>query len=230
MTASSTDLEERIKVVDTNVFLTNPENAFESFRPTKPGRKNVMVIPTGVLGELDKFKDERDTERGRNARATVRLIDDYKKKYGGNLFNGIPVSDNYTIRGTFLEDDNSYPHISKLGISPVDRDIIKLCLRFRDAGTDTELVTQDGIVRHIADAVGLKHNDWRAERVIQSEDEINAGWYKAEVDDDIVKEFLQGGVPLERLENMPIFRPNLCADNEFIPVQDIELNDIDNQT
>ncbi|MFH1064528.1 MAG: PhoH family protein [Candidatus Woesearchaeota archaeon] len=230
MTASSTNLEERIKVVDTNVFLTNPENAFESFRPTKPGRRNVMVIPIGVLGEIDKFKGEDNTERGRNARASVRLIDEYKQKYGGNLFEGIPVADNYVIKGAFLEEDNNYPHISKLGISPVDRDIIKLCLRYRDENIKTELVTQDGIVRHIADAVGLKQSDWRAERVIQSEDEINAGWYKVELDDAAKTEFLKGGITLERLEGLPVFRPNLCADNEFIAMPDMKLNEIVDKT
>jgi PhoH-like ATPase len=66
-------------VIDTNVFIHRPD-AILSFRD------NEVVIPLWVLEELDNLKKSRE-ERGRNARETIRLLDDISRH--GDLQVGV---------------------------------------------------------------------------------------------------------------------------------------------
>ena len=58
-------------VIDTNVFIHRPD-AILSFRD------NEIVIPLWVLEELDNLKKSRE-ERGRNARESIRLLDELSR-------------------------------------------------------------------------------------------------------------------------------------------------------
>ena len=66
-------------VLDTNVLLHNP-NAIFRFE------EHEVVIPLTVIEELDRFKKNND-ETGRNARQTIRSLDDLRAK--GRLFEGV---------------------------------------------------------------------------------------------------------------------------------------------
>ena len=84
-------------VLDTNVLIHNP-HAIESFED------NIVVIPLGVIEELDTFKKYQD-ERGRNAREVARKLDDLRKK--GKLPEGVPLEN-----GGLLKVDISHPQRS----------------------------------------------------------------------------------------------------------------------
>ena len=58
-------------VIDTNVFIHRPD-AILSFRD------NEIVVPLWVLEELDNLKKSRE-ERGRNARESIRLLDELSR-------------------------------------------------------------------------------------------------------------------------------------------------------
>src|SRR5690242_5450611 len=75
-------------VLDTNVLIHNP-HALESFED------NTVVIPLGVIEELDTFKKYED-ERGRNAREVARMLDDLRKK--GKLQEGVPLPNGGVLR------------------------------------------------------------------------------------------------------------------------------------
>ena len=89
-------MKDKYKVLDTNLFLTDPEALF-AFGPKQPDEINHIVIPIEVLDELDKFKREMDTERGANARETLRTIKDLRGKKGGSLYEGIPNNFEFSI-------------------------------------------------------------------------------------------------------------------------------------
>ena len=69
----------KIYVIDTNVLIQNPE-ALLCFED------NQVILPIVVLEELDHFK-KAEGEKGRNARAAIRILEDLRQK--GNLPEGV---------------------------------------------------------------------------------------------------------------------------------------------
>src|SRR5258708_7143560 len=83
----------KIYVLDTNVLLYDPQAIF--------GFEGVCVgIPTVVLEELDTFKKE-GTDRGRNSRESIRLLDGLRGH--GSLKNGVVLDNGSAVRVIFLE-------------------------------------------------------------------------------------------------------------------------------
>ena len=82
--------KQRIKsfVIDTNVFIHKPD-AILSFRD------NEVVVPLWVLEELDRLKSYSD-EKGRNARAAIRMLDDISKH--GDLSAGVKMENGSVLR------------------------------------------------------------------------------------------------------------------------------------
>ena len=69
-------------VLDTNVLLHDP-NAIFRFED------NNVIIPIYAIEEVDQFKRE-GSERGRNARAIARLLDELRER-GGALSKGVAL-------------------------------------------------------------------------------------------------------------------------------------------
>jgi len=69
-------------VLDTNILLHDPYAIFKF-------DDNNVIIPIYVIEEVDQFKRE-GSERGRNARQVVRLLDELRDA-GGSLSKGIPM-------------------------------------------------------------------------------------------------------------------------------------------
>ena len=57
-------------ILDANILIHDPYSIFHF-------ADNTVLIPVGVIGELDRFKKE-PTDRGYNARAVVRLLDELR--------------------------------------------------------------------------------------------------------------------------------------------------------
>ncbi|MEE9308708.1 MAG: PIN domain-containing protein, partial [Spirochaetia bacterium] len=75
-------------VIDTNVFIHRPD-AILSFRD------NEIVIPLWVLEELDNLKKSRG-ERGRNARETIRMLDEISRH--GDLREGVKMENGSILK------------------------------------------------------------------------------------------------------------------------------------
>lgn len=75
-------------VIDTNVFIQSPY-AIECFED------NDLVIPLVVVEELDGLK-KADGEKGANARAAVRLLENHRQS--GDLLEGVRLPGGGTLR------------------------------------------------------------------------------------------------------------------------------------
>ena len=75
-------------VIDTNVFIHRPD-ALLSFKD------NEIVVPLGVLEELDRLKTYSD-EKGRNARHAIRFLDEASRH--GNLKEGVKIENGSILR------------------------------------------------------------------------------------------------------------------------------------
>src|SRR5512136_1558480 len=69
-------------VLDANILLHDPYSVFQF-------ADNTVIVPIGVIGEIDAFKKER-TNRGYNARTVVRLLDSLRGQH--SLASGVSLS------------------------------------------------------------------------------------------------------------------------------------------
>ena len=76
-------------VLDTNILLHDP-NAIFRFDD------NNVIIPIYVIEEVDQFKRE-GSERGRNARAIARILDELRES-NGSLSKGVPLPSGGTLK------------------------------------------------------------------------------------------------------------------------------------
>ncbi len=140
-------------VIDTNVFIHKPD-AILSFRD------NEIVIPLGVLEELDKLKTFTD-ERGRNARHAVRFIDEAARH--GNLNTGVKLEN-----GSILRVAVSYRRSEMadgLSRSKIDNQIIQTALDLQHEGRRVFFVSKDINARVKAQSLGLRAVDYEKQKV-----------------------------------------------------------------
>ena len=172
-------------VIDTNVFIHRPEAIF-SFRD------NEIVIPLWVLEELDNLKKERD-ERGRNARETIRLLDEVSRH--GDLREGVRLENGSTLRVELGRYDSPENVPANLAGSKNDNKILATAYGLQRAGRRVFFVSKDISARLKATAMGLKAVDyekqkvniqtlgWQSEgRYLQTDEDISsvAFWYQME--------------------------------------------------
>ncbi len=214
------------KVVDTSVLLTDPENVLYGFEPKKSGVKTVVVLPMGVLYEVDHFKHEHDTERGAQARQFAKTLDGISSSFGGSLASGIKLSDGYLLQSGYgIEEKLGLPG-DILRKDDTDRRNIKICQYLKREKRDVELVTFDIAQRDIARAVGITASGWK-----QYEDKLKVekpykGWRRLpQLSGDVLSQFYdQKGMPLSVLEASLEGRVDLKDDplipNEFLYTED----------
>jgi PhoH-like ATPase len=159
--------DKKIFVLDTNVLIHDPKAMF-SFTGAHVG------IPAVVLEELDQFKAE-GTERGRNARETIRKLDELREK--GSLRDGVPLEDGGTLQILFYDDTilKKTPIIMSAG----DNEILLTALGLAQQGYEVIFISKDLNARVKADALGIKTEDYSKEHV--SEEEFYQGWVKISV-------------------------------------------------
>ena len=95
-------------VIDTNVLLHDPD-ALTAFGD------NDVVIPLAVLEELDALKRNRD-DRAKNARRTLRSIEELKKQGQGDLHQGLVLKNGTKLR-IQLEMKTNYSPTFALSLS-----------------------------------------------------------------------------------------------------------------
>lgn len=172
-------------VLDTNVLLSDSQ-AIYSFDD------NDIVIPMIVLEELDKFKTRQD-DVGKNSRAANRLFDELRAQ--GSITDGIHLASGGTVR---VELTNKR-FLKRLPIEMqenacADNMIIALMLELKSSIETLVLVSKDINMRIKCDVVGVKCEDYKHERIVDSEDKLYTGVKVLVISDDKIEEFCQNGV------------------------------------
>src|SRR5262245_34233190 len=142
-------------VLDTNVLLHDPRAIF-SFAD------NDVIIPIYVLEEIDHFKKEL-SERGRNAREVARRLDEFRHT-GASLSEGVGLENGGRL--TVALSTRALPEMLKTNQSQ-DNAILGVALEVRDKNKErsTVLVTKDVNLRIRADALGLKAEEYNADKI-----------------------------------------------------------------
>ena len=133
-------------VIDTNVLIQAPY-ALECFED------NHLVLPLVVLEELDGLK-KAEGEKGANARAAVRKLEEYRHK--GDLLQGVELPG-----GGCLRVEKNYVNVELPPDLPDDKPdnrILKVCKGLADdkKADQVILVTKDIVLRLKAQILGIK--------------------------------------------------------------------------
>ncbi len=157
----------KLYVLDTNVLLYDPRAMFSFI--------GVMVgIPIMVLEELEQFKRE-SSGRGKNARETVRYLDDLRFK--GSLNDGVHLENGGVLKILFTpESFNTHP---VLKIDIIDNQILLTALSYKYQGYDVKFISKDLNARVKADVLGMESEDYLKGYV--PEDTFYKGWVRLQV-------------------------------------------------
>ncbi len=149
-------LATKIFVLDTNVLLHDPR-AIGKFE------ENTVVIPIYVIEEVDQFKKE-SSERGRNARALARTLDDLRECNGHSLQAGVELAEGGRLILAVPADPELWRKRDNRGM---DHAIMRTALEIRDANPDCAVVfvTMDSNLRIRADALGLRAENYEGGRL-----------------------------------------------------------------
>ena len=154
--AAGKETPEKCFVIDTNVLIHRPD-AILSFKD------NVVVLPLWVLEELDKLKTFSD-ERGRNARAAIRLLDSWTKH--GDLATGVKIDNNITLRILGTQPIVHKAHAAAdLSLDKPDNKIILTAYQIKQDGSQVFFVSKDINARVKAGALGIKAVDYEKQKV-----------------------------------------------------------------
>ena len=169
-------------VLDTNILLHDPSAIFKF-------EDNHVIIPIYVIEEVDQFKRE-GSERGRNARQVVRLLDDLRDA-GGALSKGVPLKSGGMLRVAVPPRTPELP--SAIDKSAMDNAILQTAfdVREEDGGRPTVFVTMDTNLRIRADALGMVAETYENQRA--DAERVESGAREFEVSADQIDTFFQEG-------------------------------------
>jgi PhoH-like ATPase len=169
-------------VLDTNILLHDPYAIFRF-------DDNNVIIPIYVIEEVDQFKRE-GSERGRNARHVVRLLDDLRES-GGSLSKGVTIKSGGTLTVAVPTKRPELP--SAIDKAAMDNAILQTAfdVREQDGGRPTVFVTMDTNLRIRADALGMVAETYENQRV--EPQRVETGVTDVEVSADEIDAFFQEG-------------------------------------
>lgn len=161
-------------VIDTNIVLQDPDSIY-SFED------NCVIIPIGVIEELDKFKKEI-TELGRNARQISRYLDELRKK--GDLRSGVPIGNGILkVRyngnlESFYKEQNIDLHVIHIAQETLKREPNVPCI----------IVSNDVNIRIRANALGLQAEAYEKGSI--KHDDLDVGHKEIIIPDEIFDVFM----------------------------------------
>jgi PhoH-like ATPase len=140
-------------ILDANILIHDPYSVFQF-------ADNTVIIPVGVIGELDRFKKE-PTDRGFSARAVVRLLDGLRN--GQSLATGVSLENGGRLR-VYCEPDR----MLEGSTAPADIEILRVARAIQETepATPVVIVTKDINLRIRADAAGLRAEDYESDHVL----------------------------------------------------------------
>ncbi|WP_327680272.1 PhoH family protein [Kitasatospora sp. NBC_00458] len=152
--------DRRTYVLDTSVLLADPL-AMTRFE------EHEVVLPVVVVTELEAKRHH--PELGYFARQALRLLDDYRIRFG-RLDEPIPVGElGGTIRVELNHSDLSIlPAGYRVGGGEADTRILAVARNLQAEGYDVTVVSKDLPLRIKASSVGLLAEEYRAELAITS--------------------------------------------------------------
>lgn len=180
-------------VIDTNVILHSHQSLF-SFK------EHDVVVPLGVIEELDRFKAFND-ERGREARQASRELDNLRTQ--GQLNKGVQIPGGGTLT-VLIDHDMEIPY--GFDKHKVDNRILACALDLKKKGCDVYLISKDINARIKADALGIATQDFETNKV--NIDELYTGWREMIMPVKKIEDFL-------RDEELPYEEDDLFK-NEFV--------------
>ena len=169
-------------VLDTNVYLTDGDSIHKF-------GINDILIPFKVLEEIDKHKKRQDSV-GRNARLTIRTIDEIRTR--GGLKKGARIAKRKGLVFARPHDYSVLPE--EFDKNDADNTIISTALaEKRDKPLRKVIVvTRDINMRIKCDAVGLPSQDYETEQVISDRSSFYTGFTKYLIDDELIDQFYDG--------------------------------------
>jgi PhoH-like ATPase len=169
-------------VLDTNILLHDPYAIFRF-------DDNNVIIPIYVIEEVDQFKRE-GSERGRNARHVVRLLDELREQ-GGSLSKGVQIKSGGVLTVAVPSTRPELP--TAIDKAAMDAAILQTAFEVReqDGGRPTVFVTMDTNLRIRADALGMVAETYENQRV--EPQRVEAGVTDVEVSADEIDAFFQEG-------------------------------------
>jgi PhoH-like ATPase len=169
-------------VLDTNILLHDPYAIFKF-------DDNNVIIPIYVIEEVDQFKRE-GSERGRNARQVVRLLDELREN-GGSLSKGVEIKSGGTLTVNVPARRPELP--SAIDKAAMDNAILQTAfdVREQDGGRPTVFVTMDTNLRIRADALGMVAETYENQRV--EPQRLDTGVTELEVSAEEIDSFFQEG-------------------------------------
>ena len=180
-------------VIDTNVLIQAPY-ALHRFE------ENQVILPVVVLEELDHLK-KADGEKGANARAAIRILENLRQK--GDLLLGVALENGGSLRVEKNFVDVELP--SDLPDEKMDNRILKVCLGLKRQAEEASgqeqavvLVTKDILLRIKAQMIGIRAEDFAAEQVSGREEQYT-GRAEAYVPEEQLKDFKKKGIPAQVL-------------------------------
>ncbi|NYI08031.1 PhoH family protein [Allostreptomyces psammosilenae] len=155
--------DRRTYVLDTSVLLSDPGSMVRF-------EEHEVVLPVVVVSELEAKRHH--PELGYFARQALRMLDDFRVRYG-RLDAPIPVGE---LGGTLrVELNHSDPSVlppgfrlSEAGRSSADDRILAVARNLQAEGYDVTVVSKDLPMRIKASAVGLLAEEYRAELAVTS--------------------------------------------------------------
>ncbi|MFO0839136.1 MAG: PhoH family protein [Phycisphaerae bacterium] len=165
-------------VLDANILIHDPQSIFQF-------ADNTVIIPVGVLREIDRFKKEM-TDRGYSARAVVRLLDGLRGER--SLAQGVRLEKGGTIRVFCQPDQALAEHVGH-----ADTEILRVARATAESEPDVPvvIVTKDLNLRIRADAAGLRAEDYESDHVSLSE--LNDASLERQLAPDALAAFLANG-------------------------------------
>jgi PhoH-like ATPase len=170
-------------VLDTSVYLTNAECIYAF-------KNHDIHVPLKVFEEIDKHKKRQDAV-GAQARKIIRIWDDLRTTgsldKGVRIRKGLGIVKSISASGILPED---LP--CDLDVKIPDHLIIATAMKAqRESSRDVVLVSRDINMRVIADAVGLKSEDFQNNQVVDTSENIFTGYTTVLVDDQIIDRFYE---------------------------------------
>ncbi len=150
---------QKIFVLDTSVLIHNPTSLL-SFG------KNIIVLPVGVLEELDGLKKALG-EKGFNARIALKILDDAISNHPSHdISTGIKVGESTLI---FDTTHNDFEFLPKEFSENTDNSIILSALRMKQKNNKRRviLISKDISLRVKAKALGIEIEDYKSNKIKQ---------------------------------------------------------------
>jgi len=146
-------------IIDTNVLLQDPEAIF-SFGD------NTVIIPIGVIEELDNKKKEMN-DLGMNSRHVSRKLDEFRKR--GDLREGVAISEHNPDGGKIriIYNGNLGTYRKE---NDVDFHVLHVAEKIKKEEPENEciVVSRDINVRLKANALGLDSDDYVGNKICES--------------------------------------------------------------